>query len=407
MSTRLSTLTTRGRAFVAAGIACAVCALLLGQKDLLRIAILLTSLPLVTLLLVARTRYRISVHRTISPTRVAAGEPATVSLHVENVGRIPTALLLLEDQVPYPLGARPRFVLDRLSSQWQRDLGYPVRSDVRGRFTVGPATLRVTDPFGLVELDRTFRSSDTLLVTPPVYALPYVRLGGEGIPSGDNPPRAIASDGHEDVTVREYRQGDDLRRVHWRSSARRGELMVRREEQPWQSRATVFLDTRRMAHRGQGPGSSFEWAVAAAASVVVHLLQRGYLVQLVTDTGATVETGGNDPNGQSDAEGLLLNALTVVELSDGAVDPTDSAALSSFDPGGLLFAIVGFGDPAGISVLERLRRGASGAYLIGLDPSTPGYGGWRHVVASQGDPVPMIWSRLVSGASQYVEVAAR
>ncbi len=52
--------------------------------------------------------------------------------------------------------------------------------------------------------------------------------------------------------MREYRLGDDLRRVHWASTARTGDLMVRREEQPWQSRATVLLDTRRMAHAGIG-----------------------------------------------------------------------------------------------------------------------------------------------------------
>ena len=85
--------------------------------------------------------------------------------------------------------------------------------------------------------------------------------------------------------MREYRRGDDLRRVHWRSSARVGELMVRREEQPWQSRATVFLDNRAGAHRGQGIASSLEAAVSAAASIAVHLSQRGFTVRLVTATG--------------------------------------------------------------------------------------------------------------------------
>jgi uncharacterized protein (DUF58 family) len=82
----------------------------------------------------------------------------------------------------------------------------------------------------------------------------------------------------EDVTTREYRRGDDLRRVHWRSTARTGELMVRREEQPWQSRATVVLDSRRTAHRGTGAASSLEWLVAAAASVAVHLTHAGFAV---------------------------------------------------------------------------------------------------------------------------------
>ena len=127
--------------------------------------------------------------------------------------------------------------------------------------------VRLSDPFGLVELDRTFQTTSSLVVTPRVVPLPVVPLSGAWTGSGDNRPRAFASGSAEDVTVREYRRGDDLRRVHWRSSAHAGELMVRREEQPWQSRATLFLDNRKIAHRGSGAASSLEHAVSAAASI--------------------------------------------------------------------------------------------------------------------------------------------
>ena len=150
-------------------------------------------------------------------------------------------------------------------------------------------SVRVSDPFGLVELGRSFRSTVSLTVTPRTVPLPPIPLGGAWTGSGDNRPRAFAIGSAEDVTVREYRRGDDLRRVHWRSSARIGELMVRREEQPWQSRATLFLDNRMRAHRGQGIASSLEAAVSAAASIAVHLSQRGFTVRLVT-------AAGEDPN---------------------------------------------------------------------------------------------------------------
>ena len=123
------------------------------------------------------------------------------------------------------------------------------------------------------------------MVTPRVVPLPPVPLSGVWTGSGDNRPRAFASGSAEDVTVREYRRGDDLRRVHWRSSAHAGELMVRREEQPWQSRATLFVDNRKIAHRGTGAASSLEHAVSIAASVAVHLVQRGFSVRLVTAAG--------------------------------------------------------------------------------------------------------------------------
>ena len=142
-------------------------------------------------------------------------------------------------------------------------MAYTVRADVRGRYEVGPLVVRLTDPFGLCELTRSFPSMDQLTVIPQVVALPSVRLAGEYAGAGESRARSVAVHGEDDAATREYRHGDDLRRVHWRSTARVGELMVRREEQPWESRATVVLDTRATAHRGEGPTASFEWAVSA------------------------------------------------------------------------------------------------------------------------------------------------
>ena len=82
-----------------------------------------------------------------------------MQLTLANEGRTPNGVLLLEDQVPYVLGTRPRFVLDGIGHGWRRHATYQVRSDVRGRFEIGPMSVRVSDPFGLVELGRTFRST--------------------------------------------------------------------------------------------------------------------------------------------------------------------------------------------------------------------------------------------------------
>ncbi len=285
MRDAMRALTVRGRAFLAAGVTAFVCALFLGYDELVRVGALLILLPVATAFFLGRSRYRLGLVRSINPAQVSAGQQARVQLDLTNDGRMPTGLLLLEDQLPYVLGTRPRFVVDRMGPRWKRSVGYLVRSDVRGRFDVGPMKVRLSDPFGLIELDRTFQSRSTLVVTPRVHTLPAIPLSGAWTGSGDNRPRAFASGSAEDVTVREYRRGDDLRRVHWRSSAHAGELMVRREEQPWQSRATLFLDNRTFAHRGTGAASSLEHAVSIAASVAVHLAQRGFRVRLVTAGG--------------------------------------------------------------------------------------------------------------------------
>ena len=131
--------------------------------------------------------------------------------------------------MPYTLGDRARFVIDRIEPRGAREMAYRVRADVRGRYHVGPLTVRLADPFGLVELARSF-SAAAITVTPPIVPLPPGRLTGSWTGGGGSRARMIASAGEDDVAPREYRHGDDLRRVHWRSTARRGELMVRREE---------------------------------------------------------------------------------------------------------------------------------------------------------------------------------
>ncbi|MGW5008209.1 DUF58 domain-containing protein [Streptomyces parvulus] len=369
--TALTGLTTRGRSFLAAGIAAAACAYVLGQSDLLRVGLLLGVLPLACATVLYRTRYRVAGSRRLSPERVPAGSEARVHLRVDNVSRMPTGLLMLQDRVPYVLGPRPRFVLDRVEPGGRREVSYRVRSDLRGRYPLGPLQLRLTDPFGLCELTRSFSTHDTLTVIPRVEGLPPVRLGGEAKGYGEGRQRSLALAGDDDVIPRGYRHGDDLRRVHWRSTARYGELMVRREEQPQRARCTVLLDTRGLAYEGAGPDSPFEWAVSGAASVLVHMLERGFSVRLVTDTGDSVPGEGTDGfagsgQGTADAAGLMLDTLAVIDHSDGT-DLSPAYEVLRGGGEGLLVAFFGDLDEEQAAVAARMRQRGGGAVAFVLD----------------------------------------
>ncbi|MFE0795404.1 DUF58 domain-containing protein [Streptomyces mutabilis] len=370
--TALTGLTTRGRSFLAAGIAAAVCAYVLGQSDLLRVGLLLGVLPLVCATVLYRTRYRVAGSRRLSPGRVPAGSEARVHLRVENVSRLPTGLLMLQDRVPYVLGPRPRFVLDRVEPGGRREVSYRVRSDLRGRYPLGPLQLRLTDPFGLCELTRSFSTYDTLTVTPRVEALPPVRLSGEAKGYGEGRQRSLALAGDDDVIPRGYRYGDDLRRVHWRSTARYGELMVRREEQPQRARCTVLLDTRGGAYEGAGPDSAFEWAVSGAASVLVHMLERGFSVRLLTDTGNSVPGEGaadgfaGASQGTADAAGLMMDTLAVIDHSDGTGLSRAYDVLRGGNEG-LLVAFFGDLDEEQATVAAKMRQRSGGAVAFVLD----------------------------------------
>jgi hypothetical protein len=95
MREALSALTTRGLAFLAAGVTAFVCAMFLGYDELLRVGGLLVAVPLVTAWFLGRSRYRLGLVRTVSPTLVTAGQQARVNLDLTNDGRMPTGLLLL------------------------------------------------------------------------------------------------------------------------------------------------------------------------------------------------------------------------------------------------------------------------------------------------------------------------
>ncbi|GAA2584896.1 DUF58 domain-containing protein [Winogradskya consettensis] len=415
-------LTTRGRSFLAAAMAAAVSAFILGEKDLLRVAILLAALPLLAAAYVGRSRYKLACTRSLEPGRAPVGSSARVILRLQNLSRLPTGTLLLEDRLPYALGSRPRVVLERLGAHMASSVAYTVRADVRGRYPVGPLVIRLTDPFGLCELTRSFPSVDKLTVIPQVVALPTVRLAGEYAGTGDSRARSVAVHGEDDAATREYRRGDDLRRVHWRSTARTGELMVRREEQPWESRATVVLDTRLYAHRGEGPTASFEWAVSAAASIAVHLRHAGYKLRLVTGTGIDLDAG------EMGGEGAVLDTLADVKLTQEGDISTLVETVRRRSDGGLVIGLFGSLTPAEAEVLSGLR--GNGATCIGfvIDSSTwvnmtPAdrqdadrqhaatslgmvRGGWRSLPVAHGDSLAALWPSAARGSQGFAYRAA-
>lgn len=422
MREALRGLTIRGRSFLAAAAAAALSALILGEKDLLRVAVLLAVLPLLAAFYVGRSRYKLACSRTLDPHRVPAGGGARIVLRLQNLSRLPTGTLLLEDRLPYALGSRPRLVLERLGAHQASSVAYTVRADTRGRYDVGPLAIRLTDPFGLCELSRSFPSVDRLTVIPQVVQLPAVRLAGEYAGAGESRARSVAVHGEDDAATREYRHGDDLRRVHWRSTARMGELMVRREEQPWESRATVVLDTRAFAHAGEGPTASFEWAVCAAASIAVHLRKSGYKLRLVTGGGVDVDAT------EMTGDGVLLDQLAEVRSSPRVEISHLVEQVRLRSDGGLVIAVLGDLSTAEAELLCSLRGSGATCVALLIDSSTweslvPEatkqadlehhtatlvllQGGWRVVRAAHGAKLAALWPQAARGSQGFAWRAA-
>jgi uncharacterized protein (DUF58 family) len=404
---RTSGLTTRGRCLLAGGLATAACSVVLNERDLLRVGAFVALLPLLALLLAARSRRTVRVTRELMPARVPVGSEVTVELHLRGAALL--GAVRLADTVPDAAGpqpaAPPRFTVHRLSGRGGAILTYPLRPSLRGLHAVGPLTANATDPLGLAEFQRDIAGPDRLLVLPRVVGLrglPPALGVGDGTPGA---ARAHQGQGASDVLTRPYHQGDELRRVHWRSTARYDELMVRLEERPWRGGITVMLDRRDAAHRGRGADSSLEFAVSLTASICAHLVGRGEPVALVTEEGAAL-------TGSASVPGLdpLLDALA-------ALRPSARADLSGpeISGGTDVVAVLGAVGPGQLEGLLARRSAGGHAVLLDIatwDPAAGGpdrnvagtaaalrRAGWQVTVAGAGTAPDQVWDALTAGAS--------
>jgi uncharacterized protein (DUF58 family) len=398
-------LTTRGRSFIAGGLTAAVCGLVLGERDLVRVGALITLIPLLTAVVVARSGQRLSLVRTVAAPVVEVNQSTVVQLQLANLGAR-TGLLLVEEQVPWALGQRPRFVVSWMRNGGKRQVRYPVRAEVRGIYEVGPLHVRVVDPFGMFALRRSFPRTTTLVVVPAVEELPALAPIGAWTGSGDNRPQPFSVGSAADTTVREYRTGDDLRRVHWRSTARTGDLMVRREEQPWQSRCTLFIDNRASAHRGSGPDSSLERAITATASIAVHLSRLGFQVRLISADGSELEHAWHD-GGASSSRPMLEHLAALPTIADGRLS---TSWVEETGTGGLFLGVLGNLEDHDRRVLSRLHTPGSASYAISLDTDSWSSRerqdglttsttylrgrGWKATDLARGASLPAAWKEL-------------
>ena len=406
-------LTRRGRFFVVVGLVALLSAMIAGQRDVMRLALLLLTLPVIAAVLVSRARLRLSCERSVEPAQVTLGSPMRGRITLGQDGRLPAGILMLEDEVPRELGPRPRFLVDKADLSWRREVEYPLLGRVRGRFRTGPLRVRTTDPFGLVQLDRQFVATTDVMVTPQVFPLSALRASGGGGSTGEARPHRIGIVGQDDALVREYRRGDEVRRIHWRSTAHRGELMVRREEQAWDPSARLILDSRGAAHAGQGLQSSLEWAVSATASVALHFLDEGFNVEIFEADGPLQVTGALGQHTSASAE-LVMSRLT--DLTPRVTSTLHYAVESAVEdrPGQLVVAVLGRLDAADAHALLRLQRNRAQGLALVMDidtwsdqPPTPRHRAehelagqilrdnqWRVVDVPRGMSVPDAWAAL-------------
>ena len=239
---------------------------------------------------------------------------------------------------------------------------YRLPTDRRGIVQVGPLEVVVGDPFGLTTVATIAAPRVQLTVLPHVddiAALPYTT--GQDPQAGVRQLNSLGRTGEEFYALRPYTVGDDLRRIHWPTSARQDELLVRQNELPWQGRTTVLLDVRAAAHHGE----SLEVAVSAAASIVTATARRQDLVRLITTTGSDSDFAPGTDHVQA-----IMEHLAVVQASaDGNLRRT-LEQLNRRSTGGALVVIVAEVPAEDIRAVATLRARYGSVTVVHLDRSS-------------------------------------
>ncbi|HEX4979986.1 MAG TPA: DUF58 domain-containing protein [Acidimicrobiales bacterium] len=253
----------------------------LGVVELYLLGVACAALVAGSLAFVRLREAHVRVDRSLHPPRVHAGSDSRVELDLRNVGNRRTPVLSVDDA--FDRGERwARFLVPPLAPGEATRAAYRLPTDRRGVYDIGPLEVVLSDPFSLCSTRTTAAGVSQLTVYPRidlVRALPTAR--GQDPHSGTQRPRALLGAGEDFYALRQYEVGDDLRRVHWKSTARLDELMIRQDEMPWQTRLTILLDVRASVHDDE----SLELAVSAAASIHDASRRRQSLIRLVSTDG--------------------------------------------------------------------------------------------------------------------------
>jgi uncharacterized protein (DUF58 family) len=319
--------------------------------------------------------------------RLQVGVDGRVDLNIENAGSRRTPTVTVSDAFDRDRRSA-RFLLAPLERAETARAAYRLPTDRRGRFEIGPLRATVSDPFGLASRTARALGTEEVIVFPRVHEIMSLpETGGDELDRDMPRAHGRLDPGGEFLNLRDYEPGDDLRRVHWRSTARQQRLIVRQNEARRRTPVLVLLDVRPNSH----DRPSFERAVEACASVAGACERVGRPYEVILSTGVVVGARGQRHLAS------VMDELAVVE----AHGPDRIVAATTRRRTSALVAVMGRmrGDDSG--ALNVLLRGAGMLAVVTTMPE--GSGVWsrsrrfRPIVVSFGPDASLVtsWNQQV------------
>lgn len=364
--------TRRGVGAAIAGLVVAVAGYLLTSLPLVFAGVALFVLVLAALVGVAIRPPLLTVTRRFAPDRAVAGWSVLESLVLTSPASSSPVSVRVRETVAWRVMPDDEAVVATILPGGAARIMFDHDDLPRGRHRIGPARIDVIESFGLARRLVTVEGRSELVVFPEVVAVGQGRESrslGEG--ARQRRDHSLAG-GQDDPITREYRRGDPMRRVHWRATARQGELMVRQEEQHGLPSARVILpaartnwrDARPALGSGRPVSDGFEWSVSMASSIAVEYGLAGSQTRVTTLDGDTIAL--HDPS---------TTPMFLELMSDIALDDTVDERSPEPTPREPVVALVSSLSPSELEQLNHARgAGVAGvAIVVHLDthPLTP------------------------------------
>jgi uncharacterized protein (DUF58 family) len=285
-------MTSRGRAVLALGVLGWVVAIVFGSPALYPVAAGLVLVVPLALAWVRITLRQPHVTRRWPREGLLERHDVTVELVLEREPGVPLPSVVARELVGR-IGEEE--VELRPHGRGRHSGSYRLYDLPRGRHSFAPVRLAIADPFGLARAALALEEQQALVVYPRLVELERLFFDGGAGPEHGRRLLLRRPVGFELHSVRDYQQGESLRRVHWPSTARRGSLMVKELEDSPRDEVAVLLDGDPAAVAGSSPDSSFDMAVRVAGSILLAQVRRGRRCALVLNTaGRDVQVVSSD-----------------------------------------------------------------------------------------------------------------
>lgn len=260
----------------------------------------------------------LTVTRTLQPVAFE-DEEIEVKVCVEKNAWTKGYMIEITDSMPAagPAYRKPMVFVAKLPVKRKREYSFKTVCYKRGVYTVGPVTVSSAYPLGIASVNKPADSgTKTLTVYPKLFSIAALPLmAGTAMPMSGTEAMAKSGGNEDFFGTREYRQGDSLKFIHWPSTARHGQLIVKEFEIRASTEVTVLIDLHKDSCTGSGRETTLEYAVKIAGSVARYAIDKGHHVQLIGHRGKQRVV----PSARgTDQLALILDMLAEVQ-ADGSV----------------------------------------------------------------------------------------